>query len=88
MDYRDSYAYDQEHNQKKLDKYAQMLCTACKTLEKLGQEVPENVKEWWLQHKLEDARREAAEKELQRQKNLKANALAKLTDEERKILGL
>jgi hypothetical protein len=40
---------------------------------------------WWLKHKREDAARRKKEKEKQ---DLKVSALSKLTEEERKALGL
>ena len=59
--------------QKRLDMYAQMLCAQCKKLElAFGEEVltPE-VREWWTQHKIDDALRiqkEAEEAEKKRKK--------------------
>ncbi len=58
---------------KRLDMYAQMLCAQCRKLElAFGEEVltPE-VREWWTQHKIEDALRiqkEAEEAEKKRKK--------------------
>ena len=43
---------------------------------------------WWRDHQRADAAREAREREAQREFELKARALEKLTPEERKVLGL
>lgn len=43
---------------------------------------------WFNRHKEEDAKRKAAEQAKQKAENLKREALAKLTPEERKALGL
>ena len=43
------------------------------------------LKDWWDNHKREDYTRRKKEKEKQ---DLKASALSKLTEEERKVLGL
>ncbi len=43
---------------------------------------------WWSTHQAEDRKREAAEREKERKKKVKQQALDKLTCEERQILGL
>lgn len=46
------------------------------------------VETWWTTHKKEDEARRAREKAECDKKALKAGALAKLTDDEKKVLGL
>ena len=46
------------------------------------------LKDWWDNHKRDDTARRKKEKEKQDRQDLKASALSKLTEEERKVLGL
>ena len=43
---------------------------------------------WWEEHKIEDALRRKREAEEKREKEIRKTALAKLTPEEKKILGV
>jgi hypothetical protein len=43
---------------------------------------------WWLNHKREDAARRKKEEKEKEKQDLKVSALSKLTEEERKALGL
>lgn len=64
------------------------LCDALRTLEQNNITVPKSCEAWWKAHKKEDALRIAAEKaKLERAAKKKA-ILSKLSDEEKKILGL
>lgn len=81
---------------KKVDKYARLLCFICEylpkeELEKLFKVLPDEehgnagkeLKTWWIAHQEFDrARKEGARRE-----KIKAEALRKLTLEERKALG-
>ena len=58
---------------------ARMLCAMCKEFEHNGLEIENEIYDWWIQHKKEDAKRMAAAKQ---------SGLAKLSDDEREALGL
>jgi uncharacterized protein YdaU (DUF1376 family) len=75
------------------DKLARIACKAMDALVKDGREdflllKDDEVREWWQKHQEEDRRaREEAEAK-QRRKEAKEQALAKLSDEEKILLGL
>lgn len=48
----------------------------------------DNLREWWTGHKAEEARKEAERLEKERIARVKEEALAKLSMEERQVLGL
>ena len=71
-----------------------MLCSTFKVMENGGKitDLPKHMQDWWDNHKKEDEARKdaevvrvAAEKRLQK---IKAAALAKLTADEKAVLGL
>jgi len=86
----------------RLDSVTNLLCSLCKNAEKIGvlQTIASiSVKRWWENHKEQDKRRlyeerryakEQAQhqKELLRKSKAKKEVLAKLSEKERKILGL
>ena len=45
-------------------------------------------RKWWKDHKMEDAERRAYEREERRKEEVRKFALSKLSDEEKKILGV
>ena len=69
---------------------------ACKALDELEKNKIEDmlllrddeVRTWWKKHKEDDAREQARLAEVERKKRIKEEALAKLSTEEREILGL
>ena len=63
-------------------KLTQLLCSLCRNLESHGESslMPAPVQKWWKRHKALD--------EATKRDNLRAQALAKLTPSEKKILGL
>ena len=70
---------------------AEMLCYVLRELEEAEepvkiQHLPANIHKWWEEHKIRDA--EKAKNDAIREKDLKRKALAKLSDEEKKVLGL
>lgn len=67
---------------------AQLLCIACETMDTENTRLPARVQVWWDKHKELDRQQRAAEAENERKHKLKMGALAKLTDEERKLLGI
>lgn len=68
---------------------------ACEALKKLDQgrlngssTLSEDARTWWKAHQEDDRRREAAEAARRQRQTLKSKALAKLTAEEKKALGI
>lgn len=75
------------------DKLARIACKALQALEDMEKEdfllLKDNeVREWWKAHKEADRAARAAAEEKERRKEAKARAMAKLTDEEKVLLGL
>jgi hypothetical protein len=77
---------------KRLDNVTRMLCGVMHGIgDDATNEVIRNVeglKEWWTEHQRLDALREANERKEEMKRQLKQTALAKLSDVERKALGL
>jgi hypothetical protein len=93
-DYSDDYrVVDNTQTYKAMrDKLARIACKAMTQLEKVD---PENklfknaeAKEWWAQHKIADAKAAEERRKAADAKKAKAAALAKLTDADKKALGL
>lgn len=98
-DYRDDFATtvrdaarEAEHKQQR-DKLARIACKALTELERNGIAdllliKDDEVREWWTAHK--EADRKAAEEraEKARRAKIKRNALKKLNDEEKELLGI
>lgn len=88
--------YEERHENRQLrernDKLAQMLCSLCSFLESNRYthvfKYISGLSEWWAEHKRIDALRMAKEKAEREKVWLKNKALAKLTQEERQVLGL
>lgn len=75
------------------DKLARIACKALNALEAMEKEdfllLKDNeVREWWAQHKEADRQAREAEERKQSLKAAKARAMAKLTDEDKVLLGL
>jgi hypothetical protein len=66
------------------------LCDACRTLEAAGLlgRVSERTQRWWKAHKQADAAREQADRERVAKRKKREAVLAKLSKEERRILGV
>jgi len=82
---------------RELKNQADMLARiACKALDELEANKIEDmlllrddeVRTWWKKHKEDDAREQARLAEIERKKRIKEEALAKLSTEERELLGL
>lgn len=79
--------------EKRNDKLARIACAAMTALEANGIEdfiLLENdeVREWWAEHKEFDRKRREKEAERKRLAQIRQDALAKLSPEERKVLGI
>ena len=93
-------SWDDGSDQRKireLKKQADMLARiACKALTELEKNEIEDmlllrddeVRLWWKKHKEDDAREQARLAEIERKKRVKEEALARLSDEEKELLGL
>ena len=96
--YSDDYVTSRsDANEKRLkaqaDKLARIACKALAALEDMGKEdflllQDDEVRVWWAAHKEADRRAQEAERIKQERKEAKARAMAKLTDEEKILLGL
>jgi hypothetical protein len=89
----DSSDYEVRKIKREADKLARIACRALEALTQAGQAdflllKDDETREWWVAH--QEADRKAREKEEARirREELKAAALAKLTQEEREVLGI
>ncbi len=93
-DYESDNGYDiREHYKQQCDKLARIACAAMEELERQGKEdflilKNEEVGQWWAAHKEADRKEKARIAEKERRERVKAEALARLTDEENELLGL
>jgi hypothetical protein len=97
-DYEDDYrtvndSREKAELRKQNDRLARIACKAMTALEEAGQEdflllKDEEVREWWAKHKEADAKAKAEREEKARIARIKKEALAKLSTEERKALGI
>jgi len=91
--YEDEDNYEVERLRKQVDRLARIACKAMDALEKEGKEDfllirDDEVREWWKAHKIADAKAAAEKAERARKAKIKREALSKLNDEERKVLGI
>lgn len=93
-DYESDPGYDhREQYKEQLDRLARIACKAMTELTKTGRGdflilKDDEVREWWEAHLEADRKEKARVAEQERRARLKADALARLTDEEKEILGL
>ena len=78
---------------KEADKLARIACAALTELEKVGKAEflvlkNDELREWWEAHKEADRREQARIAEIERRERVKEEALARLTEEEKELLGL
>lgn len=78
---------------KEADKLARIACKALAALEDMGKEdflllKDDETREWWAAHKEADRAAREAERVKQERKEAKERVLARLTDEEKILLGL
>jgi len=90
----DSYGNrDVEKYKEQADRLARIACKAMTALEAEGKEdfimlQDEEVREWWTAHKIADEKAAKAKATAERKAQLRAEALAKLSIEEREALGI
>ena len=75
------------------DKLARIACTALQALEDMGKEdfvllKNDEIRKWWQDHKEADRKARAEAQAKQERKEAKERLLARLTDEEKSLLGL
>ena len=75
------------------DRLARIACRAMTALEQDGRAdllllADDEVRDWWEKHKIADAKAKAEAEEKARRARIRKEALAKLSAEERKILGI
>lgn len=75
------------------DKLARIACKALTELVKSGHAdflvlKDDEVREWWEKHQEDDRKAQEAKAEKARRAKIKKEALSKLSDEEKKILGI
>lgn len=78
---------------KEADKLARIACKALQALEDMGKEdflllKDDEIRVWWAAHKEADRAAREAERVKQERKEAKERVLARLTDEEKALLGL
>jgi hypothetical protein len=98
MSYESNWASDSnDRDIKRLkseaDKLARIACKAMTELVKSGHAdflilKDDEVRVWWEKHQEDDRKAQEAKAEKARKAKLKKDALAKLSDEEKKILGI
>ena len=64
------------------------LCAALTALERAGVAIPEVCQRWWQAHKREDRARREVEAARVRNENRRKQILSKLSEEDKKTLGL
>jgi len=84
---------DVQRLKKEADKLARIACAAMTELEKMGKEdflilKNEEVGHWWAAHKEADRKERERVAEKERRERVKKEALDRLTDEEKELLGL
>ena len=75
------------------DKLARIACKALTTLQENELEdllllKDDEVREWWLKHQEDDRKAQEARNEKERREQMRQEALAKLSLEEREVLGI
>lgn len=77
-----------ERKRKLDDAMTRLACDRCRELEARSGEVPEWAVEWWKIHKKEDERRIQKEVAARKSAEVRKQAIAKLSKEEREELGV
>ena len=93
MSYDDRPDYSAREWKNKTDKLARIACKAMEELVKSGKAdflliKDDEVREWWDAHQEADRKAREAREQKERDARVRREALAKLTDEEKKILGI
>lgn len=89
----DSNDRDVKRLKKEVDKLARIACEALTELEKTGKAdflilKNDELREWWEAHKEADRKEQARLVEEERKERIREEALARLSEEEKELLGL
>ena len=93
-DYESDNGYSQrEEYKERCDQLARIACAVMEELVKQGKEdflvlKNEEVRTWWEEHVKADRKEKARIAEIERKERVRAEALARLSDEEKELLGL
>jgi len=93
-DYESDNGYSQrEEYKQQCDRLARIACAVMEELIKQGKEdflvlKNEEVRTWWEEHVNADRKEKARIAEIERKERVRAEALARLSDEEKELLGL
>lgn len=92
-DYETDYHDDAEELKEQCDRLARIACKAMEELERNGIEdmlvlKDDEVRDWWMAHKEADRKAREKREKKERRERVKAEALAKLSEEEREVLGI
>ena len=87
-DPREMAGWERRNLEDEIHKLTNMLCALCRNNENDGRSMPRRVTTWWKKHKVIDEQRKRAADEKKKKKELKASGLSKLTDPEKRALGL
>ena len=93
MSYDDRPDYSSQDWKEKTDRLARIACKAMTELVKVGKAdflvlQDDEVREWWEAHQEADRKAREAKERKAREAQVRKQALAKLTDEERAVLGI
>ena len=95
MSYDDRPDYSEREWKNKTDKLARIACKVLTSLEESDRHEllvqilkDDEVRDWWEAHQEADRKAREAKERKEREARIRKEALAKLTDEERKILGI
>jgi hypothetical protein len=85
--------YEVRKLKKEADRLARIACRAMEALTQAGQAdflllKDDETREWWIKHQEDDRRAQEKEAARLRREQVKQDALAKLTTEEREALGI
>lgn len=72
----------------KLDITTRLACMFCHFVESQNGTIPPWAQEWWLQHQKFDAERKLRDPAFAQESEIRKQALAKLTDTEKRVLGI
>ena len=93
MSYDDRPDYSDREWKNKTDKLARIACKAMTELVKSGKAdflliADDEVREWWDAHQEADRKAREERERKEREKRIRKEALSKLSDEEKKVLGI
>lgn len=79
---------EQQRQNDDFNTITRLACARCKDLENRNQPIPKFAQDWWLRHKEADRIRAKRDRERRELEEKKQNALKKLSNEDKKVLGL